>query len=124
MHRGKRGGLLRPPGDCPPPASSCTPPSRLATLCKLMTNTLNVFAYSKWKMMFKGPMLTSLFRPRAYREIQYGTWEELCCVQTDKCDRSRGCQAGCPTCRVKVQRFRRSSKGEFGDSQNPDSASI
>ena len=64
-------------------------------------------------------LLTSLSRPRAYREVQYGIWEELYCVQTDKCDRSRRCQAGCPTCRVKVQRFRHSTKGGFGDSQKP-----
>ena len=64
-------------------------------------------------------LVTSLFRPRAYREIQYGIWEELYQLQTDKCDRARRCKAGCPTCRVKVQRFRHSSKGEFGDSQKP-----
>ena len=64
-------------------------------------------------------LLTSLFRPRAYREIQYGVWEELSQIQTDKCDRARECKAGCPTCRVKVQHFRRSSKGEIGDPQKP-----
>ena len=64
-------------------------------------------------------MLTSLSRARAYREIHYGVWEELCQIQTDKCDGARECKAGCPTCRVKVQRFRHSSKGEFGDSQKP-----
>ena len=84
-----------------------------------MINTLNVFAYSKWKTMLKGPKLTSLPRPRAYREVQNGIWEELYCVQTDKCDRARECKAGCPTCRVKVQRFRHSSKGEIGDPQKP-----
>ena len=76
-------------------------------------------------MMFKvSYLLTSLFRPRAYREIQNGIWEELSCVQTDKCDRSRSCKAGCPTCRVKVQRFRHSTKGGFGDSQYPDSSGL
>ena len=85
-----------------------------------MTNTIKVLTYSKWKMMLKGfLLLTSLFRPRAYREIHYGGWEELFQIQTDKCDRARECKAGCPTCRVKVQRFRRSSKGEFRDSQKP-----
>ena len=64
-------------------------------------------------------LLTSLCRPRAYREVQTGIWEELACVQTDKCDRSRRCLTGCLTCRVKVQRYRHSSKGGFGDSQKP-----
>ena len=64
-------------------------------------------------------LLTSLFRPRAYREIHYGVWEELYQLQIDKCDRARRCKAGCPTGRVKVQRFRHSSKGESGDSQKP-----
>ena len=64
-------------------------------------------------------LLTSLSRPRAYREVQSNIWEELYCVQTDKCDKTRKCQTGCPTCRVKVQRFRRSTKGGFGDSLKP-----
>ena len=58
-------------------------------------------------------------KPRAYREVQTNIWEELYCVQTDKCDKTKKCQADCPTCRVKVQRFRRSTKGGFGDLQKP-----
>ena len=65
-------------------------------------------------------LLTSLSRPRAYREIHYGVWEELYQLQTDLCDRARSCKAGCPTCRVKVQRFRHSSKGESETHKNPD----
>ena len=64
-------------------------------------------------------LLTSLYRPRAYREIRNGVWEELYQIQTDKCDKGKKCKAGCPTCRVKIQRFRHSSKGEFRDSQKP-----
>ena len=64
-------------------------------------------------------LLTSLSRPRAYREVQNNIWEELYCVQTDKCDKTKKCQAGCPTCRVKVQRFKRSTKGGFRDLQKP-----
>ena len=64
-------------------------------------------------------LLTSLYRPRAYRDIRNGVWEELLQIKTDKCDVDKQCRAGCPTCRVKIQRFRRSSKGEFRDSQKP-----
>ena len=54
--------------------------------------------------------------------VQANTWEELYCVKTDKCGRNKTkkCQTGCPTCRVKVQRFKHSTKGGFGDLQISD----
>ena len=63
-------------------------------------------------------MRTSIqrFHPRA----QANTWEELYYVKTDECGRikTKECQrTGCPTCRVKVQRFKHSTKGGFGDLQ-------
>ena len=56
-----------------------------------------------------------------FRDVQANTWEELYCVQTDKCEnfKTKKCQSGCPTCRVKVQRFKRSAKGGFRDLQKP-----
>ena len=64
-------------------------------------------------------LLTSLYRPLAYRDIRNGVWEELHQIKTDKCDVDKRCRAGCPTCKVKIQRLRHSSKGEFRDSQKP-----
>ena len=73
--------------------------------------TLDISIY---KSFFLSP---SLSRPRVYRECQSNTWEELYCVQTDMCDRSKNCQVGCPTYRVKVQRFRHSTRGGFRDTK-------